>query len=64
MADELLQFKECETCHKKSGTVTLCESCQHNRRAIDLLSSQVRLHELEAQMKQIKERLIKHGVSP
>ena len=36
-----LVFVECGTCRAKSGSPTLCPSCQHNRMIIDILTYQL-----------------------
>jgi len=32
---KIREFKECDTCSKKVGAITLCEGCVNNRAVID-----------------------------
>ena len=41
--EEPQEFKECPNCSQKSGTPTLCTSCQHNRKLISDLQRQLRI---------------------
>jgi hypothetical protein len=38
----MCDFKECEACAAKPGTVTLCEACRTNRNTINDLNSLLR----------------------
>ncbi len=36
-----LEFLECESCAKKSGTPPLCGSCLHNRKMIEFANRKI-----------------------
>ncbi len=41
MTEKEFEFKECNSCAKKSGMPVLCASCFHNREVIQTLKNQV-----------------------
>jgi len=54
-----LEFMECEECRKKPGSPDLCESCVHNRIAIDrLLKKNSKLKKKITAMKAIVDLII------
>ena len=45
-----MEFKECAACAAKPGSPTFCESCLHNRTAINQLLSLVKISQEEMEM--------------